>query len=132
MMRWAVPADIQQAFKHVRFSALGTNGFPKAIYCNKALIGPLEQALRNLMTRGCAAEMKTWDGCFIVRNARGLQSYSLHSWGLAIDLNASANRLGQKPVLSAKFVKCFTDAGMDWGGTWSRPDGMHFQLAKLP
>ena len=25
----------------------------------------------------------------------------------------------------------FTDAGFTWGGTWSRKDGMHFQLAKI-
>lgn len=132
MTIWNVPADIQTAFSHVRFSALGTVGFPKKIYCNKALKGPLETALRNLIARGVACELKTWDGCFIVRNARGLQSYSMHSWGLAVDVNASENRLGHKPILSAKFVKCWTDAGLVWGGTWTRPDGMHFELAKLP
>jgi hypothetical protein len=56
---------------------------------------------------------------------------SLHSWGLAIDVNAFENGLNQTPKLSAGFVKCFTDAGFDWGGTWQRKDGMHFQLSKI-
>jgi hypothetical protein len=57
---------------------------------------------------------------------------SLHSWGLAIDINAATNRFGGKPTMSAELVKCFTDAGFDWGGVWSNPDGMHFQLARFP
>jgi hypothetical protein len=56
---------------------------------------------------------------------------SLHSWGLAVDLNAFENGLGKEPKLSPGFVKCFTDAGFDWGGTWKRKDGMHFELAKI-
>lgn len=57
---------------------------------------------------------------------------SLHSWGLAIDFNAAWNGFGKTPTMSPELVKCFTDAGLDWGGTWSRPDGMHFEIAKLP
>jgi hypothetical protein len=129
---WQVPTDIQQAFSHVRFSAVGTIGFPKRIFVNKDFRPILEQALRNVMSRGLTKEMKTWDGCFIIRQKRGLTSMSLHSWAVAIDVNAFENQLGQTPKLSAAFVKCFTDSGMDWGGVWRRADGMHFQISKLP
>lgn len=128
---WLVPEDIQQALKHVRFSAVGTIGFPKKIFLNKDFKPVLEKALRNLIDRGRAPEMKTWDGCFMIRTKRGLKSMSLHSWAIACDVNAATNGLGKKPTLTKSFVKCFTDAGCDWGGTWSRPDGMHFQLSKL-
>jgi hypothetical protein len=131
MKAWPVPADIQLALKHVVFSAVAATGFPTRIYCNRALTGPLEHALRSLIATGHAAELKTWDGCYIVRKQRGASSHSLHSWGLAIDVNAAANALGAKPMLSAGFVKCFTDAGFEWGGTWTRKDGMHFQLKTL-
>jgi hypothetical protein len=104
---------------------------PKRIYCNKDLIQPLAQAFQNLITTGRVAELKTWDGCFNIRKKRGLSSMSLHSWGIAIDVNAFENGLNQTPKLSPGFVKCFTDAGFDWGGTWKRKDGMHFQLAKI-
>jgi hypothetical protein len=128
---WNVPLDIQQAFSHVRFSAVGIIGFPKRIFVNKDLQIPLEAGLRNVITRGFSKELKTWDGCFIIRNKRGLSSMSLHSWAIAFDVNAFENQLNQQPKLSAGFVKCFTDVGFDWGGTWTRKDGMHFQLSKI-
>lgn len=128
---WLVPADIQEAFKHVRFTALGTIGFPNKIFLNKDLQGPLEEGLRNVMLRGLAGEMKTWDGVFVLRNKRGLQSMSLHSFAIAFDVNQEENQLNMEPKLSPSFVKCFTDALFDWGGTWKRKDGMHFQLATI-
>jgi hypothetical protein len=128
---WIVEDEIRQAFNHVRFSALGTIGFPKKIFINKDFKPVLKQALQNLIDRGFSTELKTWDGVFIIRTKRGLNSLSLHSFALAVDVNASENQLHQTPKLSAGFVKCFTDAGCDWGGTWKRKDGMHFQLSKI-
>lgn len=128
---WHVPMDIQDAFKHVRFSALGTIGFPKRIFLNNDMRHPLEKALRNLMERKLTQELKTWDGVFIIRTKRGLTSMSLHSWAIAVDVNAATNRLGAKPTLTNAFVRAWRDAGFDWGGTWSRPDGMHFQVSKI-
>lgn len=104
---------------------------PKKLYCNRDMIQPLSQAFTNLLSTGKINELKTWDGCFNIRKKRGLNSMSLHSWGIAIDVNAAWNGLGKEPVLSPEFVKCFTDAGFDWGGIWTRKDGMHFQLNKI-
>ena len=104
---------------------------PKRIYCNKDIVAPLTQAFKNLIATGHVKEIKTWDGCFNIRKKRGLTSMSLHSWGIAVDINAFENGLGKTPKLSSGFVKCFTDAGFDWGGTWTRKDGMHFQLNKI-
>lgn len=104
---------------------------PKKLYCNKDMVVPLSQAFTNLISRGKVVELKTFDGCFNIRKKRGLSSMSLHSWGIAIDVNAAWNQLNMTPTLSAEFVKCFTDAGFDWGGTWTRKDGMHFQLKSI-
>jgi hypothetical protein len=104
---------------------------PKRLYCNKQMIHPLINAFTNLIDRKLINELKTWDGCFNVRNKRGLKSMSLHSWGIAIDVNAAWNGLGKEPTMSSEFVKCFTDAGFEWGGTWKRKDGMHFQLKSI-
>ena len=119
MVVWDVPANLE----------IGV--IPKRLYCNKDLIAPLTQAFTNLINRGHVHELKTWDGCFNIRKKRGLASMSLHSWGIAVDVNAAWNGLGKEPTLSAGFVKCFTDAGFDWGGVWKRKDGMHFQLKSI-
>lgn len=119
MTVWDIPFDFE----------IGV--IPKKLYCNKDVISPLTQAFKNLIKTGLVSELKTWDGCFNIRGKRGNpKSYSLHSWGVAIDVNAAWNGFGKRPTLSAEFVKCFTDAGFDWGGTWSTPDGMHFQMKK--
>lgn len=120
MVLWDVPTELE----------IGV--IPKRIYCNKDMVLPLSKAFRNLIDTGFVSQLKTWDGCFNIRGKRGNpQSMSLHSWGVAIDVNAAWNRFGKKPTLSDGFVKCFTDAGFDWGGTWSVQDGMHFQLKKV-
>lgn len=119
MTLWDVPADIE------------IGAIPKRLYCNRDLPGPLERAFRNLIATGHISELKTWDGCFNIRKKRGAASPSLHSWGIAIDVNAAWNQFGKAPTLSPGFVKCFTDAGFDWGGVWGKKDGMHFQLSKI-
>lgn len=120
LVLWDVPSELE----------IGV--IPKKIYCNKDLIVPLQQGFKNLIDRGYVKELKTWDGCWNIRKKRGLSSMSLHSWAVAFDVNAAENGLGKPPKLSKGFVKCFTDAGFEWGGFWkSRPDGMHFQLANI-
>jgi hypothetical protein len=120
MVLWDVP------------TALEIGVIPKRLYCNKDIIGPLTKAFTALINTGKVKELKTFDGCFNIRYQRGSRtSASLHSWGIAIDVNAAWNGLGKTPQLSADFVKCFTDNGFDWGGTWKRKDGMHFQLSSI-
>lgn len=120
LVMWDVPAELEIGL------------IPKKIYCNKDLVEPLKKAFRALIDTGYVSEIKTWDGCFNIRKKRGLSSMSLHSWAIAVDINAFENGLRQTPKLSSGFVKCFTDNGFEWGGTWQRKDGMHFQLSKLP
>jgi len=128
---WEVPKLFLEKFSHVRFSAVGTIGFPKKIFINKDFRPLVEKALQNVIDRGLEKELKTWDGCFIIRQKRGLSSLSLHSWASAVDVNQAENQLGKTPKLSKEFVKCFTDAGCEWGGNWTRKDGMHFQIGVL-
>jgi hypothetical protein len=129
LILWDVPSDLE------------IGQIPKRIYCNKDLVIPLGNAFKNLIDTGCVNELKTWDGCFNIRKKRGLGSMSLHSWGLAIDMNAFCNPLGlnreqivAKGLIpfSEEFLQCFRNAGFDCGADWkSRSDFMHFQLSNI-
>lgn len=106
--------------------------FPSRIFCNKDMREPLLYAMAHLISTGCADEIKTYDGCFNIRKMRAVNAPSLHSWGVAIDINAFENQLYTKGKFSQKFVECFKYAGFDWGGDWKkRTDPMHFQLSKI-
>lgn len=119
---WDIPDDINAKIK----------ALPNKLYCNKDIVAPLEKAFRNLIAAGIEQQFKTFDGCYSIRQKRGSKAPSLHSWGVAIDLNAAWNGWMQKPTLTPEFVKCFTDAGFEWGGAWvNHPDGMHFQLKAI-
>ena len=119
MVVWDVPTELEMG------------AIPKRLYCNKRMVLPLTNAFKNIINRGLVGQLKTWDGCFNIRKKRGAGSPSLHSWGLAIDINAAWNGFGKEPTMSKELVACFTDAGFDWGGIWGKKDGMHFQLKKL-
>lgn len=121
MVNWEIPFEL-----HIK-------PLPYEIFLNKDLIEPLSKGLQNLIESGIQKELKTWDGCFCIRTKRKSKSLSLHSWGVAFDVNAAWNGMGKKPTLSKEFVECFTSVGLDWGGYWKNPiDGMHFQLKELP
>lgn len=111
---------------------LEVSAIPNKIYCNRDLVGPLTKALTSVLSRGLSNKIRTYDGCFCVRNKRGGSSPSLHSWGLAVDINAAWNRMGHPSTQDQRLVACFTEAGFDWGGAWERPDAMHFQLTEIP
>jgi hypothetical protein len=61
---------------------------------------------------------------------------SSHSWGVAIDLNVEWNGYRRQPALAGligsvrELVPIFAAQGFAWGGHFSIPDGMHFELAR--
>ncbi len=108
--------------------------------CHRLVVPKFQMAFRNLVARGLAEELKTFDGCYNPRLKRGSSSWltagsnswSTHSWGIAIDLNAPWNAFGQRIFeMTQEFVGCFRDAGFVWGGDWSYPDAMHFQYCTV-
>lgn len=126
-LKWMIMVTVPAGFGHWINSATGQP--TRRIYANKDMRAPLLQALANLQERGLAHELRTFDGCHNIRPVRGSDRVSTHAYGLAVDVNAAENALGHPPRLSAEFVRCWTDAGFDWGGRFSRWDGMHFSYA---
>lgn len=121
MVLWKVPSVYVDA----------NNKVPYRVWCNKDMVVPLENAFKNLLERDLLSELHTWNGCFNIRAIRGSTAMSLHSWGIAFDVNAADNALGAEPTLSKAFVDAVCEAGFDWGGLFTRKDGMHFQLKNI-
>lgn len=71
-------------------------------------------------------------GVYNFRKKRGSNSYSTHSWGIAIDIDPARNGMGNhRFALPLWFAERFEYNGFVWGGRWSgrSVDAMHFQLA---
>ncbi len=105
------------------------------VTCHRVLIPQLRGALRELVDRGLAGAIDASDfgGCYVPRfigrdPSRGL---SLHTWGIAVDLNVATNQVGSRGQIDRRVVAVFARWGFNWGGAWRVPDPMHFELAAL-
>lgn len=105
--------------------------FPQAgIYLHRDFDTLLRKAFKSLEAHNCHQEIKTFDGCFNIRHVRGGYSVlSIHSWGVAIDLNARDNPLASSGKWSRKFIDIMVQSGLYCGQNWhGRKDPMHFAL----
>ncbi len=101
--------------------------------CHRRVIPDLVAALRAVEEAGLGHLVdpvdSRWGGCWVARRIRGSSggAVSRHAWGLAVDINPSTNPWGQPPTMDMAVVEIFRAHGFAWGGTWTRPDGMHFE-----
>ncbi|MFA9428743.1 M15 family metallopeptidase [Egicoccus sp. AB-alg2] len=103
--------------------------------CHRVMVPQLQAALREVAEAGLYGHFDPgqFAGCFVPRHIlwnpqRGL---SMHAWGLAIDFNARDNAYGATPQMDLRIVEIFEKWGFAWGGWWSTPDGMHFELERI-
>lgn len=103
------------------------------VRCHRLMLPQLSAALDEIQSRGLAGEIQSYDGCFVPRFIARDPSrpLSMHAFGLAIDLNASTNAFGTAGLMHPDVVAAFERWGFEWGGRWSEPDPMHFELARL-
>lgn len=104
-------------------------GVPRRLYVNRAIVEPLTLALEAVA--GSIYRVRTI-GCFAPRGKRGNpSSLSLHSYGIAVDVNSDANPM-RSPIVTDMpigWVEKWEAIGWTWGGRWRTPDPMHFQFA---
>jgi D-alanyl-D-alanine carboxypeptidase len=106
-----------------------------AVSCHRRFIPPLRRALGVLERRGLSRLVDSGDyaGCYAPRRIPSSGSLSLHAWGLAIDLNASANPPLKASRQDPRLVRAMEREGFTWGGRWpTAPDPMHFELHRVP
>ena len=100
--------------------------------CHRLMWEPLEGALNQILEEGLEKylsieEWRSSGGCYAPRRINRFEaggSISRHAWGIAIDINTKS---GYPP----RVVEIFNDWGFAWGGTWTSPDEMHFELRDL-
>ena len=123
------PAWVEENIRSEEVPILGT------VTCHKVMLPQLRGALREVVARGLAGEIHPdeYAGCYYPRfigrdPAKGL---SLHSWGIALDLNVPGNLRGTAGEIDRDVVAIFKKWGFAWGGDWQWTDPMHFELARL-
>ena len=105
------------------------------VVCHRMFVDQLYGALNEIEQRGLGhlIDPSQYGGCWVPRHIdfNPSKPLSMHGWGLAADFNVSTNGLGEKPQMDPRIVAVFDSWGFVWGGRWSRPDGMHFELGAL-
>jgi hypothetical protein len=103
---------------------------------NKGMLPQLRAALDEIVqTPGLASKIHPheYGGCYVPRfiakdPSKGL---SLHSWGMAVDLNVPENQRGTAGHMDRRVVAVFKKWGFAWGGDWSFTDPMHFEMDRV-
>jgi hypothetical protein len=102
---------------------------------------PAWRLFADLMTKHNYLFLETAGGTYNCRLIAGTSSYSLHSYGTAVDLNPSKNPFG-KP-LRHNYPQAFINDVLAqkakdgtplfrWGGGWATPDAMHWEINCAP
>jgi hypothetical protein len=118
----ALPAPIQLSWSLQKVSR---------IRCHQAVSERFHSAFRALYAEPELWRLiKTYGGCYEFRTKRrDGTALSVHSWGIAIDLNPGTNRQGTAGDMHPGIVQVFEAHDFTWGGRWRNEavDPMHFQ-----
>ncbi len=103
------------------------------VTCHRVMLPQLRGALAQIVAEGLADKIHPDDyaGCYYPRFIAGTTQLSLHSFGIAVDLNVSENQRGTAGSMDPRVVEIFRSWGFTWGGSWHYTDPMHFELSAL-
>ncbi|MCA9133726.1 MAG: M15 family metallopeptidase [Planctomycetales bacterium] len=111
----------------------------RTVYFHRLAVTQLESLWRAWGEAGLLDRVRTYAGSYVPRFIRGsTRTLSNHAYGSAFDINAAWNGLGRTPAAVGsigcvrELVPLAHQYGFYWGGHFrSRPDGMHFEVAKI-
>lgn len=109
----------------------------KTLYLHKKVIDCFNAAFTEVKNNFTPAEIKEnhldiSGGTFNYRLQRGGSSLSVHSWGIAIDMDPARNpfpRQWHEGMLNHEFAMILEKNGIWWRGRPGDTDPMHFQCA---
>lgn len=104
------------------------------VTCNVALFPQIRGAIHEIVAKGLSDTITSYSGCYAHRmvNRVPTAGISHHTWGAALDINVPQNPYGAPPHQNPRMVAIFERWGFIWGGTFVRPDGMHFEYRRPP
>lgn len=118
--------------------AKATNGKYGSMRFHKDCAYQLQQFFIEIEEKGLLHLVKSYAGSYVPRFVRGSKTVlSNHSYGTAFDINVPWNGLGKTPAQVGQtgsvreLVPIANKWGFYWGGHFSRPDGMHFEVAQI-
>ncbi len=122
-----VEPDADWVRENIRTAELPVVG---RVTCHRVMLERLRGALAEVEASRLAGTLTTYDGCYVPRFIASdpARPLSLHTWGVAVDLDAATNQRGVAGTMHPQVVEIFKRWGFRWGGDWRHTDPMHFEL----
>lgn len=114
------------------------------VRCHRLAAPYIIQLWQDWENAGLLNLIENFGGCLVTRTVRRLKkssgptnTLSNHAWGTAFDINTLSNARGKIPPIRGQkgclreLVPYAYKLGFWWGGYFTTPDGMHFELSKV-
>ena len=107
----------------------------RTIRCHRLVADSLTLVFDEIVREGFGWIFEEYNGCFEIRDQRGSDKPSRHSWAIAIDFLMSTNgfrtKWPQKATMPFKVMCIFAKHGWRSGGACWNLDAMHFDAVKF-
>jgi len=123
---YPLPGGRKLQYFATRYNPAGGRGYGFVIHkkCEKVY----HEFFRRLVVCDLLKHLRTFNGSYVFRQVRGGRSLSPHSYGMAIDLDAQWNGMGNHSYeMHPDILALARNMGFTVGADFNRVDAMHFQ-----
>ena len=127
---WPASKDVE-SIRIKSYAIKGSSVKLRCAYLAAPLLVAFAESFHELIEPIDGGALDDWGYCY--RDVRGVPGkLSNHASGSAIDLNAKIHPLGKAGTFPAEKVPMLKALAkkyrLAWGGEWTRPDEMHFEV----
>lgn len=134
--QWEQQILVMRALPRSLIYAYGTSQRITRVRAHRSIVDHLAETLDTCLSRGVPVHRMKYGGCYVWRGKRTASGeLSLHTWGIAVDLEPAENPLDEAWVddgirLDPRIVEVFKERGWFWGNDFNgTKDPQHFQWA---